>query len=147
MLFTLETASLLIYTIILSKHEIMRRLRMEYFGLFAFVMVLCYMGLPRQVRQLESKVKKLNKTVSNNIKGENVMSKLINDLVGKKCIVKSDAGLELISNNEIECKILEADEDWLKIEYAEKKGNVITMLLRIDDIERVEILNEENVTE
>ncbi|MBE5923756.1 MAG: hypothetical protein E7271_04710 [Lachnospiraceae bacterium] len=120
---------------------------MEYFGLFAFVMVLCYMGLPRQVRQLESKVKKLNKTVSNNIKGENVMSKLINDLVGKKCIVKSDAGLELISNNEIECKILEADEDWLKIEYAEKKGNVITMLLRIDDIERVEILNEENVTE
>ena len=120
--------------------EIVRRIYMEYLGVFAFVMVLCYMGLPGQVRQLESKVKKLNKMVSNNIKGENVMSKLINDLVGKDCIVKSDAGLELISNNEIECKILEADEDWLKIEYTEKKGDLVTMLLRIDDIERVEIL-------
>ena len=120
---------------------------MEYLGVFAFVMVLCYMGLPGQVKQLESKVKNINKMVSNNIKGDNVMSKLINDMVGKKCVVKSDAGLELIANNEIECKILEADEDWLKIEYVEKKGNTVTILLRIDDIERVEILNDETVTE
>ena len=115
---------------------------MEYLGVIAFCLVICHMGLPRRVDHLESKIKRLNKLVSNNQKGDNVMSKLINDLVGKNCIVKSDAGLELISNNEIECKILEADEEWLKIEYNEKKGDTVTMLLRIDDIERVEILKD-----
>ena len=55
---------------------------MEYLGVFAFVMVLCYMGLPGQVRQLESKVKKLNKMVSNNIKGENVNSLAISESNG-----------------------------------------------------------------
>ncbi len=124
-----------------------RRGQMEYFGVFAFIMVLAYSSLPGNVKRLEAKVKKLQKNYTNNQKGENVMSKLINDLVGKRCIIKSDAGLELLANNEIECKILESDEDWLKIEYTEKKGNVVTMLLRIDDIERVEILNEETVTE
>ena len=120
---------------------------MEYFGVFAFIMVLCYSGIPSQVKHLESKVKKITKALSINNKGESVMSKLINDLVGKKCVVKSEAGLELISNNEIECKVLEADEDWLKIEYVEKKGNTVTMLLRIDEIERVEILNDSTDTE
>lgn len=120
---------------------------MEYFGVIAFIMVLFYSSLPSQVKHLESKFKKLSKTVSINNKGESIMSKLLNDLVGKNCIIKSDVGLEMFANDKIECKVLEADEDWLKIEYKEKKGNTITMLMRVDDIENVEILNDSIVEE
>lgn len=117
---------------------------MEYLGVFAFIMVISYMGLPGKVNHLETKVKRLNKVLLINNKGESIMSKLINDLVGKKCVIKSDIGLEMFSNDMIECKVLEADEDWIKIEYNEKKGNLVTMLMRVDNIDNVEILDENN---
>lgn len=33
---------------------------MEYLGVFAFIMVISYMGLPGKVNHLETKVKRLN---------------------------------------------------------------------------------------
>ena len=83
---------------------------MEFFGVFAFIMVMAYSSLPGNVEKLESKVKKLQKGVSNNQKGESVMSKLINDLVGKECIIKSEVGMELVGKPDIKCNVLDADE-------------------------------------
>ena len=47
----------------------------------------------------------------------------------------------------INCKVIEADEDWLKIEFEEKKGGKKVTLIRIEDIDRVEIVDESRVTE
>lgn len=50
---------------------------MEYLGVLAFVIVLCYMSYPDKVKKLERKVKKLEKERCR----ESIMSKLIEELV------------------------------------------------------------------
>lgn len=54
---------------------------MEYCGIIALVLLLCYSAYPGKVKRLESKVKRLEKKQ----KGDNYMSQLIDDLVGEQC--------------------------------------------------------------
>ena len=64
---------------------------MEYFSVFVFILMLAYSSYPGKVRRLEAKLKKMEKRQ----KGENVMSKMINELVGKQCRIKPDEEMEL----------------------------------------------------
>lgn len=111
---------------------------MEYFGVLAFIMILFYSSYPGKVKKLESKVKLLSKKQ----KGESYMSKLIGELVGKECIIKSDAGLELIGSNFIKCRVLDVDDEWLKICFIDKKKKEVTKLLRIESIDEVEMTEQ-----
>ena len=45
---------------------------MEYLGVLAFVIVLCYMSYPDKVKKLERKVKKLEKEIVKMIRVEDV---------------------------------------------------------------------------
>ena len=58
---------------------------MEWFGIVALLLLLCYSAYPGKVKRLETKVKRLEKKQ----RGVAYMSKLINDLVGKQCIIRS----------------------------------------------------------
>ena len=49
------------------------------------------------------------------------MSKLINDLVGKQCIIRSEFIFSFAEKTELSCKIIDADDEWIKICYTEKK--------------------------
>ena len=53
---------------------------MEWFGIVALLLMLCYSAYPGKVKRLETKVKRLEKKQ----RGVAYMSKLINDLVGKE---------------------------------------------------------------
>ena len=108
---------------------------MEYFGIFAFVLVLAYSSYPGKVKRLEAKLKKMEKKQ----KGENVMSKLINELVGKQCRIKPDEEIELV-DSWIQCDVLDVDDEWIKIRYEDKKKGVVTRLFRIENIGEVEVL-------
>lgn len=114
---------------------------MEWIGLCALALVLCYSAYPGKVNVLERKVKKLECK----LKGESEMSKLFSELVGKDCIIKSGEVLEL-GETKIVCKILDVDEEWVKLTYEEKKKGTITKILRIDTIDSVELV-EENTSE
>ena len=116
---------------------------MEYFGIFAFIMVLSYSGLPGRVKRLETKIKNLSKKQ----KGENYMSKIIHELVGKECFINTDKAYELSGGKYIKCKVLDADDEWIKINYTDKKKNDVTRILRIEDINDVEIADTENSEE
>jgi hypothetical protein len=109
---------------------------MEYFGIFAFILVLAYSSYPGKIKQLEAKIKKLERTQ----KGERVMSKLINDLVGKECKIKSDDILVLVGSDGLKCLVMDCDDEWIKIQYTDKKNNVITKLLRIENIDEVDLI-------
>lgn len=110
---------------------------MEYFGVFAFIIMLAYSSYPGKVKKLEAKIKKLER----NQKGENVMSKLINELVGKECKIKSEDVLLLVGSDEMKCVVMDCDDEWIKVQYTDKKNNVITKLLRIENVDEVEILD------
>ena len=45
------------------------------------------------------------------------MSKLINELTGKECKIKSEVALELVGGLEIDALVLDADEEWIKIKF------------------------------
>ncbi|MBQ6844130.1 MAG: hypothetical protein IJO60_05790 [Agathobacter sp.] len=111
---------------------------MEYFGIFAFILVLAYSSYPGKVKHLEAVVKRLERKQ----KGENVMSKLINELVGKECKIKSDDALELVGGTELSCVVLDCDDEWIKVQYTNKKNVQVVKLLRIENVDEVEILGE-----
>ena len=92
---------------------------MEWFGIVALLLLLCYSAYPGKVKRLETKVKRLEKKQ----RGVAYMSKLINDLVGKQCIIRSDFIFSFVGKTELSCKIIDADDEWIKICYTEKKIN------------------------
>lgn len=109
---------------------------MEWLGLVALGIVLCYSSYPGKVKRLEKAIKKLERKQ----RGEDIMSKLISELVDKKCKIKSDDALQWVGKEEIECIVLDADDEWIKVRFNDKKNNQITKLFRIDHIEEIEMM-------
>ncbi len=106
---------------------------MEYFGLIAFVLVMAYSGYAVRVRRLESAVKKLKRIQ----KGESEMSKLINSLIGQECkLTLTDE-----FSSALTCRVEEADDDWLRVRYPDKKGGSTVRLIRIENVKGVELLS------
>lgn len=68
------------------------------------------------------------------------MSKVLSDLINKKCILVTDAGLVLASKRELESTILDVDEEWIKFTFTDRKGILKTQILRVDSIERVDFI-------
>ena len=111
---------------------------MEYMGVAAFIMA-CYLigqSLPDKVKRLEAKLKRFERKQ----KGENTMSKLMNELVGKECKIKTDDALSLVGSQEMQCVVLDTDDEWMKVQYIDKKKNQVTKLIRIENVDGVEIL-------
>lgn len=108
---------------------------MEWIGYLAFVIILCYSSYPSRVKKLERKVKLLERK----LKGENEMSKIITYLLGKECKIRSEEVFGVFGETERNCTVLELDEEWVKVSYNDKKGKKFIKILRIEDIDSIEI--------
>ena len=71
------------------------------------------------------------------------MSKLICDLVQKECKIKTEDALQLVGNTELVCHVLDADDEWIKVSFMDKKKKQVTKLLRIENISEVEIIEKD----
>lgn len=111
---------------------------MEWIGFVALALVLCYSSLPENVKRLERKIKQLERQQ----KGETPMSKLIMELIGHKCrlYTEPEEALSLSGKTSIECQILDADEEWIKISHMDKKTGEKISFLRIDTLKSAELL-------
>lgn len=107
---------------------------MEWAGWIALMVMFFYCTYPKRVRILEGKIKKLERKQE----GNKNMSKLINDLIGQSCIIESECALSFVGNSDMKCMILDADDEWVKISYTDKKGVEKTKIIRIDSINTVE---------
>lgn len=112
---------------------------MEWIGFIALAVLLCYSSYPGKVKRLEAAVKRLERKQ----RGENNMSKLINELVNTECKIKSDDALQLVESTEMKCLVLDTDDEWMKVRFTDKKNNQITKLLRIENIDEIEIVSME----
>lgn len=108
---------------------------MEYFGIIAFILVLSHAGLPDKLKKLKKRVHKLERI--NGKKGVNRMSEIIKGLVGERCKLKDLNGV-----TSYECTVLAADEEWIKLNIVDKKGNESIVVKRIEDIKEVSIVNK-----
>jgi len=107
-------------------------------GWFAFIIMLCYSSYPGKVNMLECKVKKMERKQ----RGDNYMSKLINELVGKTCKIQTNGDSIFDINTDVNCTVLDTDDEWIKFTYTDKKNNFKTKILRIDFIENIELNDE-----
>ncbi|HCO74542.1 MAG TPA: hypothetical protein DIT16_06770 [Clostridium sp.] len=69
------------------------------------------------------------------------MSKLLKDLIGVKCIISCEGALVFIGKSEMECEVLDVDDEWVKITYKDKKDVTKTNIIRIESIDNIEIIN------
>lgn len=109
---------------------------MEWIGLICLAFLLFYISYPGRVRDLERKVKKLEKKA----KGEQSMSKIIEELVGCECVISSDEFMGIAGRAQLKCEVLAVDDEWLKISYIDKKDNLKVKIVRIDAVDSIELL-------
>jgi len=110
---------------------------LEYFGVIAFILVLSQIGYSSKIKKLESEIKNLKRK----IKGEDELSKLLKDLIGQKCLINCDGAVIFTGKTEIECEVLDVDDEWVKITFKDKKGVTKTNIIRIESIDNIEIIN------
>lgn len=111
---------------------------MEWMGWFCFIIILFYSSYPGKVKKLEAKVKRLERIG----RGDLEMAKIISDLVGKECKIKTEDVVVAVGTTEFQCTVLEVDDEWLKFSYYDKKKACKTVIIRIDAIESMELLGE-----
>ncbi len=70
------------------------------------------------------------------------MSNIITSLVGKNCRIRIDEAVLFNGNVEIDCSVLDADDEWIKFSYIDKKGCTKIKILRIDSISNFEIISD-----
>lgn len=110
---------------------------MEFFGVMAFILVLSYSDYPNKTKRLAREIKRLKR----GIKGANEMSMLLNELVGKDCEIKMvEDAISFVSTNLI-CTVLDVDDEWLKIILKNRKDELVEKLIRVENIESIELIN------
>ncbi len=82
----------------------------------------------------KNKIKKLKSKLKKYEKGTTDMSKIITDLIGKKCRI----GILGIDGN---LTVLDADEEWIKYEYTDKKGSKHIKIQRTDELSEITLLD------
>lgn len=114
---------------------------MEWVGWISLFMLICAINVPGDVKKLKRKVRLLEtklKQRESKKEVENVMSLIIQGLVGEECIIESDSAA-FTGMPKVECKVLEADEEWIKISFLDKKKGLCTKIIRIDAIDNIEL--------
>lgn len=101
---------------------------MEFFGFMVFMLALINIGTSSKVKRLARKVKALER----GSRGKKDMSQLIQDLVGKQCMIIMDGDISIGGVTPFE--IVAADEEWVKLSQTSKNGKVTSRIVRIDNI-------------
>ena len=101
---------------------------MEWLSLWIVFYLLFIDGKGKEIKRLHKRIKRLERK----IKGGNEMSRLLEELKGQKATI-TVGGFGTVY------EIVDVDEDWVKLTRADNKGNVTTKLVRVDDIQSVEL--------
>ncbi len=100
---------------------------LNYLVYFALIWLILFPGtdkLKKRVKALERQMKKKEKG-----KGK-YMSKMLEELKGKECTFEME-------EDDVTGVVLDVDDEWIKVEYEEKKEGKITEIIRIELIEKI----------
>ena len=96
--------------------------------IFIPFIVIFYASSEKKIKGLNSRIRRLEKQV----KGNQDMSRLLEELKGQTATV-------LVSGVGFEYEILDIDEDWVKLSRENKKKEKETKLVRIEDIQGIQL--------
>ena len=122
---------------------------MEWLGVLAFVLIMCYSGYPSRLVKIEKNLKNAEKRIKNlerKLNGGKNMSDMIKALKGQKCELTFNDYIEGTLNKTLECTVVDADDEWMKISYTSeevkkkvKEEKIITQIIRIENIDSIEL--------
>lgn len=101
---------------------------MEWLSLWIVFYLLFIDGKGKEIKRLRQRIKRLERK----IKGGNEMSRLLEELKGQKATIT-------VGGFGTGYEIVDVDEDWVKLTRSDNKGNITTKLVRVDDIQSVEL--------
>lgn len=104
---------------------------MEFFGFFAFVLMMIYFDLPDKVKKLKGQVKKLEQKTTKG--GVIILSDILKELQGKKCTIIAESGY----TPKLNCTVMAVDEEWIKVVETDKKGKENTRVFKIENIKEI----------
>lgn len=108
---------------------------MEFFGVMAFILVLSYSDYPSKTKKIARELKRLKRK----LKGENEMSKLLSELVGKDCEIKMEEDTISFASTDLICTVVDVDDEWLKVILKNQKDKLVEKLIRVENIESIEL--------
>ena len=91
-------------------------------------LVLFYTSSEKKIKRLNKRIRRLEKQV----KGNQDMSRILEELKGQTATVT-------VSGVGFEYEILDIDEDWVKLSRENKKQQRETKLVRIEDIQGIQL--------
>ena len=95
---------------------------------FILFLIFFYSNNSEKIKKLEKKIKKLERKE----KGNAEMSRLLQEMIGKKPII---TGVYIGPDN---WEVVDVDKEWVKLRSVDKKGKEKFKLQRIEDIQTVE---------
>ena len=96
--------------------------------IFILFLIIIYASSEKKIKRLNKRIKRLEKQV----KGNQDMSRLLEELKGQTATVTVDGvGFEY--------EIMDIDEDWVKLTRVNNKQQSETKLVRIEDIQDVQL--------
>ena len=96
--------------------------------LFIPFLVIIYASSEKKIKRLNKRIKRLERQM----KGNQDMSRLLEELKGQTATVT-------VSGVGFEYEILDIDEDWVKLSRENKKKEKETKLVRIEDIQGIQL--------
>lgn len=96
--------------------------------IFIPLLILIYTGSEKKIKSLNKRIRRLEKQV----KGNKEMSRLLEELKGQTVTV-------MVNGFGTEYEIMDIDEDWVKLSREINKQQRETKLVRIEDIQGVQL--------
>lgn len=96
--------------------------------LFIPFLVIVYASSEKKIKRLNRRIRRLEKQV----KGNKEMSRLLEELKGQTATVT-------VNGFGTEYEIMDIDEDWVKLSRENKKKEKETKLVRIEDIQDIQL--------
>ena len=96
--------------------------------IFILFLIIIYASSEKKIKKLNKRIKRLEKQV----KGNQEMSRLLEELKGQTATV-------LVSGVGFEYEIIDIDEDWVKLTRVNHKQQRETKLVRIEDIQGIQL--------
>ena len=70
------------------------------------------------------------------------MSQMLMDLVGKCCTIQNEDEEYLTGGADIVCRVMAADDEWIKIAYIDENGGRVIRMERIETLDSIMIFTE-----
>lgn len=70
------------------------------------------------------------------------MSSMLTELVGHKCLVKTEDEEYLSGDPDLPCRVTGVDGEWLRVSFADEDGGRLSRMVRVESLADILIFEE-----